>query len=155
MEIEFDKEKINFEEELYTKEIENLILESHNLDIIDRKLRFLIDDKKHLEVDVVLNTKTINKGMLRLVGIELKESDLAKAVSQACVRRKYFNYFYIVINRSVRSIVGWLFNDHNLFNTVKVYGIGIISTIDNVVVLQSKFFSVFTLKYLNIIVGEE
>ena len=145
-ELTFDKEIINQEERLYTEEIENLILEHHeNYEIVERKLRYKIDGKVNLETDVVLIVKTTNTGVKRAIGIELKENDILKAISQAMERREYFHYFYVVLNMRVSTIVNWIFLDHNLYSAIKNYSIGLISAYEKTMVLPSKFFNVYKL----------
>jgi len=85
------------------------------------------------ETDAVLIAHTPEKEIERWIGFELKEGDFQKAYSQAWWRRRYFDYFYIVINLTTASIV------EQLITMGERPDFGIISAIDNVVVLKSKF----------------
>ena len=67
------------------------------------------------------------------MGFELKDSDFYKAFNQAKERREYFDYFYVVIDLSVRSIVEYLLSLKDMD------GIGFISAKEEVIVLPSKF----------------
>jgi len=128
------------ENKYYDKDIENLILNQHNLSLIKKERNvIIIEHKLDTETDVILYCKT-EFGRKRKIGIELKETDFIKAVHQALVRREFFNYFYIVINSSVKYIVDWIFSDYNLYSAIKVGGIGIISFKDKIIIRPSKFF---------------
>ena len=128
------------EDKYYTPEIEDMILEKHNLELVSKQRKELLKEHKlNTETDVILYCKT-EHGRKRKIGIELKESDLVKAVHQAMVRREFFNYFYVVINHSVEYIVDWILGDYNLLSAIKIGGIGIISYADKIMVRPSKFF---------------
>ena len=142
---EFVFEDPNEEERMYTKTVEELILNHHNVKLIKRLRRFKINNKPNLETDVVLLVSTPTKQINRTIGIELKQTDLIKAVTQAIERRKYFNWFYIVIGISVRAFLEWIFRDTNLFFALKDYDIGVILGYDEIMLLPSKFYNVFNL----------
>jgi len=139
------------ENKYYTKEMEDLILEEHNLSLVKREKNIVIvEHKLNTETDVILYCKT-EFGRKRKIGIELKENDLTKAMHQAMVRRQFFNYFYIIINMPVKFIVDWIINDYNLLSALKVGGIGIISYYDNMIIKSSKFFKyIFNLNEYNV-----
>ena len=145
MKMKFDKEIVNQEEKLYTKEIEDLILKHHeNYEVINRKLRYKIEGKMNLETDVILVVKTINN-IKRTIGIELKETDMSKAISQAIERREYFHYFYVILNLKVSTIVNEILLDYNLYSAIKNYGIGLVSASEKTMIIPSKFFNVYKL----------
>jgi hypothetical protein len=58
-----------------------------------------------MEVDTIIYCK---KSRVKRIGLELKEFDINKALEQAVERRKYFNYFYIVL-KSDRRLLGYDF----------------------------------------------
>lgn len=118
---------------------EDALLNFNTIHLV-RKVHNLYEIKlyRHVEVggfetDAVLIAHTPDKEIERWVGFELKEGDFQKAYSQARWRRRYFDYFYIVINISTGSIV------EQLITMGKRPDFGIIPSIDNVVVLKSKF----------------
>lgn len=95
------------------------------------------------EVDAVAICKTRLEWKERWVGFELKENDIEKAFAQACWRRNYFDYFYVVIDWEVADIVNWLLKK-NLKDkidglTSSLNGIGFVSSREDVLVLKSKF----------------
>ena len=141
----FDKEVVNEEEKIYTEKVEKTIIGQHNVEVISRKLRYKINDKPKLETDLILIVLTPERKIKRTIGIELKETDFTKAIVQAVNRREYFNWFYIVIDLHPKSIVEWIFRDRNIYSVIKEYGIGIVTTYPEVMLLPSKFYNVFKL----------
>jgi len=69
----------------------------------------------------------------KTIGIELKETDLSKALQQAIERRKLFDYFYIAIDLHVSTIMLML----RSYKEFLGHGIGIVSTRDNAVIIYS------------------
>ena len=78
------------------------------------------------ETDVVALCST-DQGYDRWVGFELKDSDILKALNQALWRRRFFDYFYVVIDLSVCRIVDILLKKDNLRELIMKEGVGIIS----------------------------
>jgi hypothetical protein len=78
---------------------EDLLLSSSVLDLISSIHGEIVRVDRHvcvnrgLEVDAVIVTRRVRE---RLIGVELKEVDILKAVKQAVARRPFFHYFYIV-----------------------------------------------------------
>ena len=119
-----------YEDALLNFNVIHLVRKFHNL--------YEIKLYRHVEVggfetDAVLIAHTLGKGIERWVGFELKEGDFLKAYLQASIRRRYFDYFYIVINLTTLSIVEYL------IAMGERPDFGIISAVDNIVVLKSKF----------------
>jgi len=81
----------------------------------------------NMEVDVVVTNGS------KTIGIELKEVDHDKAIRQAVKRRREFDYFYIVLDLSVSTILSVLRNHPEALKE----GIGFISAQDNCIVIQS------------------
>jgi hypothetical protein len=93
------------EDALLTWKVLDVIYRYHDLRV-DRVLRHV--RIAGFEVDAVAEAYTFDKGIKRLIGFELKDSDFYKAFNQAKERREYFDYFYVVIDLSVRTIVEYL-----------------------------------------------
>lgn len=125
---------------LFNDVTKNIILVNHDFTLQLEKRNVVLNGKMDTETDVYLFCRT-KEGRMRKIGIELKENDLITAISQTSFRRKYFNYFYIIINCDVDYIVNWLLNDNNLLNVIREEGIGIVSGSQNIMLLASKFFS--------------
>ena len=139
-------ENPNEEERLYTKNVEQLILRQHNVELVSRARRVKILNKPELETDVILRVRTPNKELMRTIGIELKQTDLPKALRQAIKRRKYFNWFYIIIALSPKGFVEWIVRDTNLYFALKKWDIGIVlAGNDEMLILPSKFYNTFGL----------
>jgi hypothetical protein len=79
-----------------------------------------------LEVDAVVLTK---RSRYRVIGVELKASDLLKAVRQAAARRPFFHYFYIVSGQhhNVHLALGFYIDTlhrHGVLQYLTDHGIG-------------------------------
>ncbi len=124
--------RVYLEDALLTWKVLRVIYICHDLKV-DRVLRHV--RVAGFEVDAVAEAYTFEKEIRRLIGFELKDSDLLKAFYQAKERRKYFDYFYIVVDLTVRSIVEYLLH----WGSKNLDGIGFISAKEEVIVLPSKF----------------
>jgi len=132
---EFNQDNlIYYEDALLTKNIIWAIESIHQL-IVRRIWRHVRIEG--YEVDALAICDTANEKFERYVGFELKENDIAKSIHQAKLRRHLCNYFYVVINLKVSSIVNYII-DYPNFKNLKL---GIISK-ENVVVLPSKFVNI-------------
>lgn len=113
------------EDELFNEEVIRVIEKYHNFKFV-KAVRHAVVDK--LEVDVVAYfvTPTYQR---RVIGFELKENDIWKALNQAFKRAKHFNYFYIVINSSPAWLFDWLIHSNNrvgeTFEDIRKHKIGI------------------------------
>jgi len=83
----------------------------------------------NIEVDVVITNGK------KSIGVELKENDYDKAIKQAIIRRRYFDYMYVVLDMSVHSILEIL--RRKRYSEVFDYGIGFVSSSDDCVVIRS------------------
>jgi len=83
---------------------------------------------QNTEVDVWLRC-----GNGTTVIVELKENDVGKVVQQAIRRRSLADYVYVALNMDVSSIIRCLRNYLEIFQ----YGVGVVSTKDEVVVIRS------------------
>ena len=119
-----------FEDALLTWKILETINTAHSLKLekVFKHIRISI-----FEVDAIAICKTLNEYKERWIGFELKENDIEKAFTQAYLRRNYFDYFYIVIDLRVSTIVKWLLKQKD------VGEIGFVSAYENILVLPSKF----------------
>jgi len=124
--------RVYLEDALLTWKVLDVVYRCHELKI-ERVLRHV--RVAGFEVDAVAEAHTLDKEIRRLVGFELKDSDFYKAFNQAVERREYFDYFYVVIDLTTRTIVEYLLD----LGREKLNGIGFISALDEVVVLPSKF----------------
>jgi len=122
--------KVYLEDALLTWKILDTIKTTHNLSVknVFRHCRIA-----ELEVDAIAVCET-EEGIERWVGFELKENNIMKAFVQANLRRRYFDYFYIIINLFTKTIVDFLLKKRDDLN-----GIGFVSAYDNVVVYKSRF----------------
>ena len=127
--------RIFFEDALLTRGILYVISKCHDLEIEKIYRHVMVNG---MEVDAVAICKTYEDRYERWVGFELKENALDKAMDQAMLRRDYFDYFYVVIDLSVASIVGNIIRGYFL-DHIKNHKIGIISSYDDVVVAKSGF----------------
>lgn len=118
------------EDQLFSKEVLAKIAEVHELEPVSAKRHCMIDG---MEVDVVAFLRT-PKGITRSVGFELKISDIYKALDQSKKRRKYFNYFYIVLGNPPYFLVDVM--NYNLKPFVKAK-VGIFC--GGAVIVRSKF----------------
>ena len=121
-----------FEDALLTRNIMWVIESKHNLKVSKLYRHVKIDS---YEVDALAITET-PEHIERWIGFELKDNSIDKATLQAMLRRKYFDYFYVVINLSVSSIVKYLFYYPK---PIKEYKIGYVSSYDNIVVITSNY----------------
>ena len=121
--------KYYLEDALLTWRILDIINVSHSLYI---KNVFRHCKIGGFEVDAVAVCET-GEGMERWIGFELKENNIMKAFVQARLRKKYFDYFYIIINLPTKTIVDFLLQRKDL------NGIGFVSAYDNIVVYKSRF----------------
>jgi len=124
--------RVYLEDALLTWKVLRVIYLCHDLKV-ERVLRHVRVFR--YEVDAVAEAYTFEKNIMRLIGFELKDSDFYKAFYQAKERRKYFDYFYVVIDLSARTIVEYLLD----LGRKKLDGIGFISAKEEVIVLPSKF----------------
>jgi len=129
------------ENKLWNDEMRILILNAHGLNLVSEKRNVILTNKMETETDVVLIGETKERKLKRKVGIELKEHDFAKAISQAVRRRKYFNYFYVILGMSAGDILNQILNDYNIYEAIRVKGIGLISFEDKQILHYSHFFS--------------
>jgi hypothetical protein len=82
--------------------------------------------EERLEVDAVVLTK---RSRYRVIGVELKVSDVLKAVRQAVARRPFFHYFYIVSGEysTVHGVLGYFIDmlyQHGVLQYLSEHGIG-------------------------------
>lgn len=84
--------------------------------------RTRIDDTLH-EFDYLLVGKTFG-GYERVIGVEYKDTDFPKAISQAIDRRQYVDYQYIVIKLRAYDLITNFWDD---LATAKEHGIGILT----------------------------
>ena len=56
---------------------------------------FFKDDKNRIEMDLLIILPHERKRFERKIGVEFKESDAKKVISQAVIRKKYVDYMYI------------------------------------------------------------
>jgi len=119
-----------YEDSLLNKDTVSFIEKLHNCEVVKILKHFYVKDK---EIDAILYCKTLNKGLIRKIGIELKEIDLEKAVVQAVERRDFFNYFYIItkayfyVGEVFRKLV---LNSPNLLREMVTKSVGIISVVE-------------------------
>jgi hypothetical protein len=122
--------KTIYEDKLLNKHTISFIENLHNCEVVKILRHFYVKDK---EIDVILYCRTLNKGLIRKIGIELKEVDLEKAVVQAVERRDFFNYFYIITNayfyigEAFRKLV---LSSPNLLKEMITKSVGMISVIE-------------------------
>jgi len=83
-----------------------------------------------LEVDVLVRDL---KDSRKVIAIELKESDIDKAIQQALKRKEVFNYVYVAINLPTASILAELRRHPEALEN----GIGFISTYDDCIVIRA------------------
>jgi len=117
-------QKANKEDKLLRQDVIDLLKAHHNIKPIELKWHQKIEH----EIDAILIAKT-PAGLIRTFGFELKENDLRKAVIQAVVRRKLFNYFYIISYAHPAKVcfyLEWALRNgkHGLLEIMKKYGIG-------------------------------
>ena len=124
------------ENNLLTKDILDLIEETHNLEIKEVYKNVLVkfNNLKPIEFDVLVIAKTPT-GQERVISIELKESDVSKVIEQAIVRRDFVDYSYVVLDTSIKLLVEYLL--YVWADYVKEYKIGFFT--DNTLLLQSKY----------------
>ncbi len=126
--------RIYFEDALLTWHVMPILNERHHLEV-EKSYRHV--RVAQYEVDAVLVCHTPER-IERFIGFELKVSDFDKAMKQARLRRKYFDYFYIIIDWSVGGIVDYLLK--MVQNGENLDGIGFISSeCRTTLVLQSKY----------------
>jgi hypothetical protein len=125
----WDGRKID-EDRLLNKDVIDFIEDIHDCEVVKILRHFYVKDK---EIDAILYCRTLNKGLMRKIGIELKEVDLEKAVVQAVERRDFFNYFYIITNayfyigEAFRKLV---LNSPDLLKEMITKSVGMISVIE-------------------------
>jgi hypothetical protein len=110
-EFDFEKKGILEKNNWEGREIrEDGLLNSSVLQLIEKIHGKIEKIERHfevggMEIDAILYCK---KKRVKTIGLELKEFDINKALAQAVERRKYFNYFYIVLE-SDRRLIGYDF----------------------------------------------
>jgi hypothetical protein len=129
---------------LNNSNVQEIIEELHG-EILKIFRHFFIYD---MEVDAILFCKKTRD--IRRIGIELKEMDLVKAVSQAILRRNYFNYFYIILRTNAKYI-GYRFRGLYKFNLLKDFfdrkiGLIVVDWSDNAFLLFPSHFNKFAKK---------
>ena len=82
--------------------------------------------EERLEVDAVILAK---RSRYRVIGVELKATDVLKAVHQAVARRPFFHYFYIVSGEysTVHGVLGHFIDtlyQHGVLRYLSEHGIG-------------------------------
>jgi len=82
--------------------------------------------EERLEVDAVILAK---RSRYRVIGVELKATDVLKAVHQAVARRPFFHYFYIVSGEysTVHGVLGHFIDmlyQHGVLQYLSEHGIG-------------------------------
>jgi len=103
------KEEIRIKDNWANREIrEDELLNENTLKLIQEIHGQIVKVEKHfkvggMEVDAIIHCR---KSRTKRVGVELKESDINKALEQAIKRRNYFNYFYIILG-SDRRLIGY------------------------------------------------
>ena len=118
-----------YEDALLTWKILSVIKQEHELEI-ERMYRHV--KVMDMEVDAVAVCRTTWQKRRRMIGFELKDSDIQKAILQAYLRRRFFDYFYIILNLRTSTIVSEILK-------LETHKIGFISSKDDVIVLPSKF----------------
>ena len=116
-----------------------------------RKVRPRIDthlwtaDRK--EIDLVITCRG------KKICIELKEADFEKAVHQAIgyIESRVCNLAYIAINYHVYNILDLVRTKPDLMRKVFEYGIGIVATLDGVVVFRAFEKKTASRKYANLL----
>ena len=94
----FLEENAYFEEKEAIKVVEAILDYHMKGNFIEAELfpRFIFNtDKEKLEYDLLIILKHDNKRFERKIGIEFKETDVKKVISQAVARRKYVDFQYI------------------------------------------------------------
>lgn len=96
--------RVYLEDALLTYRIIQIINKLHDLEIqeVYRHARVA-----SFETDAVAIART-PQGQERWIGFELKDNVIEKAIQQAQRRRRYFDYFYIILNLPVHAIVDFL-----------------------------------------------
>ncbi len=89
-----------------------------------------------LEADFVIKCENDSGRIVKII-VELKETDLGKVVKQAAERREKADYVYIAVDLKVDEILGWLGSSPGLAKRILENGIGVVSTIDDVIVFKS------------------
>lgn len=128
--------RIYFEDALLTFQIIQTMKHHHDLEVQKAYRHVRVAG---FEVDAVL-IATTPEGIERWIGFELKATDLPKAIKQAELRRKYFDYFYIIIGSlTVSSVVEYLMD--MVKNGKELNGIGYIveDWKRDILIIKSKF----------------
>jgi len=109
----------NYEEKLAPQVVEKICwvhgLKKDELQLFPRK--FLETEQGRMEFDLVIAFSDKWK-IGRLIGIEFKESDFRKVITQAILRRDYVDYMYIATKPFVAS------HELSCFFMMLLYGIG-------------------------------
>jgi hypothetical protein len=106
-EFEFEKKGIVEKNDWKDREIrEDGLLNLSTLELIEKIHGKIEKIERHfkvgsMEIDAIIYCR---KSRVKRIGLELKEFDINKALEQAIERRKYFNYFYIVLESDKRLI---------------------------------------------------
>jgi len=142
-----------YKEEREAINIVNVILQYHNQKGYDFSLypRFIANiDGEKLEYDLLIILKGERK-FERKIGIEFKQNDIKKVISQAVARRKYVDYQYI----ATKNI--WL--NYDDIAVMCYFGLGWIIYMDNFakIIFPSRFYDtgITTRSILNFIIHEK
>ena len=111
---------------------EDHLLNEGVLGLIEQLHGSIISVRRHigvgedeLEVDAVVLTK---RSRYRVIGVELKATDVLRAVQQAVTRRPFFHYFYIVSGEhSVQRYLGYYIDSlyrHGGLQLLLEHGVG-------------------------------
>lgn len=122
-----DMDDVVSEDRLFDDKIIELVEHAHGVTIDRESIRRRVYINNY-EVDVVATGYTPIRELPRIFIFELKESDLKRAIIQACRRSILGDYTYIVINHPVWYIVDYIIRYHKLFaQMLATTGVGIIS----------------------------
>jgi len=115
-----------FNEDIGILDLAQTLAWNHNLSKWRAVLHYRWKPEKQVhdvEFDYLIFGET-DRGWPRVIGVEFKDTDFSKAVSQAIIRRDYTNYQYVVIRLHIHD----LFEHYwDALDRAKKNGIGVIS----------------------------
>jgi hypothetical protein len=97
--------------------LRRIIYEDLNIEVYPR--HWIFTEKERLEFDLLMHLEwRSDRKYRRVIGIEFKESDFRKVVSQAVIRREYVDYMWIATRNIVPNVeslillldsgIGWI-----------------------------------------------
>jgi len=125
------------EDELFNEEVVREIERYHVMRYLSHSRHVRIDG---MELDVVATFETKVGAFTRTFGFELKLWDLYRVVEQAVKRRHLFDYYYVVLDLSLKDLLSAVLRHLDvpeLIRKIREHGIGIIC--ENRIVLGSRF----------------